>query len=80
MYRTEGIPAGSVRNFLALLGWSPGGDEEFIRTKDLIEKFSLAGVSRTNAVFDRPKLENGQHAIFAKIAYRRNCSPKWKTN
>src|SRR5205807_6225338 len=32
-------------------------DEEFIRTKDLIGKFSLAGVSRTNAVFDRPKLE-----------------------
>src|SRR5439155_1478555 len=32
-------------------------DEEFVRTKELIEKFSLEGVSRTNAVFDRPKLE-----------------------
>jgi glutamyl-tRNA synthetase len=57
MYRTEGFLPEAFRNFLALLGWSPGGDEEFIRTKDLIEKFSLAGVSRTNAVFDRPKLE-----------------------
>ena len=37
--------------------WSPGGDEEFLRTKDLIQRFSLEGVSRTNAVFDRPKLE-----------------------
>src|SRR5882724_699373 len=33
------------------------GEEEFLRTKDLLEKFSLEGVSRTNAVFDRPKLE-----------------------
>ncbi|HEX4546150.1 MAG TPA: glutamate--tRNA ligase [Candidatus Acidoferrum sp.] len=57
MYRSEGFLPEAFRNFLALLGWSPGGDEEFIRTKDLIPKFSLAGVSRTNAVFDRPKLE-----------------------
>jgi glutamyl-tRNA synthetase len=57
MYRTEGFLPEAFRNFLALLGWSPGGDEEFLRTKDLIEKFSLEGVSRTNAVFDRPKLE-----------------------
>jgi glutamyl-tRNA synthetase len=57
MYRTEGFLPEAFRNFLALLGWAPGGDEEFLRTKDLIEKFSLAGVSRTNGVFDRPKLE-----------------------
>ncbi|HEV1994304.1 MAG TPA: glutamate--tRNA ligase [Candidatus Acidoferrum sp.] len=57
MYRTEGFLPEAFRNFLALLGWSPGGDEEFLRTKDLLEKFSLAGVNRTNAVFDRPKLE-----------------------
>ena len=57
MYRTEGFLPEAFRNFLALLGWSPGGDEEFLLTKDLIEKFSLPGVSRTNGVFDRPKLE-----------------------
>jgi glutamyl-tRNA synthetase len=57
MYRTEGFLPEALRNFLALLGWSPGGDVEFLRTKELIEKFSLEGVSRTNAVFDRPKLE-----------------------
>jgi glutamyl-tRNA synthetase len=57
MYRTEGFLPEAFRNFLALLGWAPGGDEEFLRTKDLLEKFSLEGVSRTNAVFDRPKLE-----------------------
>ncbi len=57
MYRSEGFLPEAFRNFLALLGWSAGGDEEFLRTSDLLEKFSLEGVSRTNAVFDRPKLE-----------------------
>ncbi|HVH72102.1 MAG TPA: glutamate--tRNA ligase [Candidatus Dormibacteraeota bacterium] len=57
MYRAEGFLPEAFRNFLALLGWSPGGDEEFLRTKDLIAKFSLEGVSRTNGVFDLPKLE-----------------------
>jgi glutamyl-tRNA synthetase len=57
MYRTEGFLPEAFRNFLALMGWSAGGDEEFLRTADLLEKFSLEGVSRTNAVFDRAKLE-----------------------
>jgi len=57
MYRHEGFLPEAFRNFLALLGWAPGGDEEYLRTRDLLGKFSLEGVSRTNAVFDRPKLE-----------------------
>ena len=57
MYRAEGFLPEAFRNFLALLGWAPGGDEEFLRTSQLLEKFTLEGVSRTNGVFDRPKLE-----------------------
>jgi len=56
-YAEEGFLPEAFRNFLALLGWSPGDDSEFLRTSDLMQQFSLAGVSRTNAVFDRPKLE-----------------------
>ncbi len=56
-YRDEGFLPEAFRNFLALLGWSPGDDSEFLRTSELIARFSLAGVSRTNAVFDRVKLE-----------------------
>jgi glutamyl-tRNA synthetase len=56
-YREEGFLPEAFRNFLALLGWAPGGDLQFMRTPELIQRFSLAGVSRTNAVFDRPKLE-----------------------
>jgi glutamyl-tRNA synthetase len=57
IYRREGFLPEAFRNFLVLLGWSAGGDEEFLRTKELIERFSLEGVSRTNGVFDRAKLE-----------------------
>src|SRR5260370_20310415 len=57
MYRTEGFLPEAFRNFLALLGWSPGNDDEYLRTKELIERFSLEGVSRTNGVFDKAKLE-----------------------
>ena len=56
-YADEGFLPEAFRNFLALLGWSPGEDAEFLRTSELIERFALSGVSRTNAVFDRPKLE-----------------------
>jgi glutamyl-tRNA synthetase len=57
IYRREGFLPEAFRNFLALIGWAPGGDEEFLRTADLLKKFSLEGVSRTNGVFDRAKLE-----------------------
>jgi glutamyl-tRNA synthetase len=56
-YREEGFLPEAFRNFLALLGWSPGGDAQFLRTNELVERFTLEGVSRTNAVFDRAKLE-----------------------
>jgi glutamyl-tRNA synthetase len=57
MYRDEGFLPEAFQNFLALLGWAPGGDLEFLRTPDLIQKFKLEGVSRTNSVFDKAKLE-----------------------
>jgi glutamyl-tRNA synthetase len=56
-YKDEGFLPEAFRNFLALLGWSSGDDTEIFRTAELIQRFSLAGISRTNAVFDRPKLE-----------------------
>src|SRR5271155_4190088 len=56
-YADEGFLPEAFRNFLALLGWSSGDDSEFMRTNELVERFALSGVSRTNAVFDRAKLE-----------------------
>ena len=56
-YAEEGFLPEAFRNFLALLGWSPGDDTEYLRTEELIQRFGLEGVSRTNAIFDRAKLE-----------------------
>jgi len=50
-------------NFLALLGWSPGGDREVMTLKEMVELFSVDGLQRKAAIFDPKKLEwmNGQH-------------------
>ena len=43
-------------NFIALLGWSPGGEEEVFRKEKLIEIFDAARLSKSPAVFDTQKL------------------------
>ena len=62
-YRQQGILPEAMVNFLALLGWSPGTDEEVMTRAELIERFSLDGINRKSAVFDPQKLlwMNGQH-------------------
>ena len=62
-YRRLGYLPDAMLNFLALLGWSPGSDQEFFRRAELIEVFSLEGISGSSAVFDSEKLDwfNGQH-------------------
>lgn len=56
-YREAGYLAEAVRNYLAILGWSPGGDEEIVSIDDMVERFDLSAVSRNAAVFDVTKLE-----------------------
>ncbi|MBA3631813.1 MAG: glutamate--tRNA ligase [Acidobacteria bacterium] len=51
-YRDKGFVAPAFRNFLALLGWSAGEEQEIYTLEELIEKFSLEGVHRNNAVFN----------------------------
>jgi glutamyl-tRNA synthetase len=52
-----------MRNFLALLGWSPGGDREIMPEDEMIRLFTLEGIQKKAAVFDTTKLEwmNGQY-------------------
>ncbi len=51
-YRDAGFLAAAFRNFLALLGWSAGEEREIYSLAELIEKFSLEGIHRSNAVFN----------------------------
>ena len=62
-YRRQGYLAEAMVNFLALLGWSPGGDRELMSMNELVESFSLDGISGGNAVFNTEKLDwmNGQY-------------------
>jgi glutamyl-tRNA synthetase len=62
-YQDKGILPLAMRNFLALLGWSPGGDREIMPEAEMISLFSLEGIQRKPAVFDTAKLEwmNGQY-------------------
>lgn len=63
-FRAMGIVPEAFRNYLALLGWSPtqanklpdGREREILSTEELIQMFSLDGISHSNAVFDTDKL------------------------
>ena len=68
-YQHLGILPEAMRNFLALLGWSPGGDREIMSKEDLRNLFSLDGILKKPSVFDTTKLEwmNGQY-LSAKSA------------
>jgi glutamyl-tRNA synthetase len=69
-YQSLGILPEAMRNFLALLGWSPGGDREIMTPDEMVELFSLEGIQKKPAVFDTVKLEwmNGQYLSNLPIA------------
>ncbi len=54
-YRESGYLPNAVVNFLALLGWNPGNDQEIMTMDELIELFSLERCSKSGAKFDYEK-------------------------
>jgi glutamyl-tRNA synthetase len=62
-YQNQGILPDALFNFLALLGWSTGTDEELLSRDELVRRFSLSGINRKSAIFDTQKLEwmNGRY-------------------
>jgi glutamyl-tRNA synthetase len=62
-YHRLGYLPEAMVNFLAPLGWSPGGDRELFTRDELVERFTLEGISGGNAVFNPEKLDwfNQQH-------------------
>jgi glutamyl-tRNA synthetase len=51
-YRDAGFIPAAFRNFLALLGWSAGEEKDIYSLEELVEKFSLDHIHRSNAVFN----------------------------
>ncbi|MGR3176444.1 MAG: glutamate--tRNA ligase [Candidatus Anammoxibacter sp.] len=67
-YRNRGYLPEALLNFLALLGWSPGDDQELLTIDEMVEKFSLERVNKTSARFDNTKFDwmNGQYIMNMK--------------
>ena len=53
----------AIINYIALLGWSPKGEQEKFSMDELIEKFSISGLSRSSSIFDEEKMKwlNGEY-------------------
>lgn len=62
-YKEEGYLKEALINFMALLGWHPGGEKEIYNTEEIIEKFSFKDCQKSGAIFDVQKLDyiNGQY-------------------
>ena len=59
----QGFLTEAVVNFVALLGWSPAGNEEFFTLEELVKEFDYHNMSKSPAVFDMTKLRwmNGEY-------------------
>ncbi len=55
-FRKNGYLPETLLNFLALLGWSPGEDRQAMSMEQMVSLFSLGGIGKANARFDRAKL------------------------
>ncbi len=62
-YEGQGLLPEALVNFLALLGWSPGDDQEVMTMEVLVQRFSMERVLKKSSVFDLKKLDwlSGQH-------------------
>ena len=60
-YRAEGYLPEAVMNFLALLGWNPGTEQEYFSPQELISAFELERVQKSGARFDEAKLLSVNH-------------------
>ncbi|MGH7883618.1 MAG: glutamate--tRNA ligase, partial [Candidatus Dormibacteraceae bacterium] len=57
LYQEQGYLPQALLNYLALLGWNPGSEQEFFTLEELIQTFSLERVQSSGAQFDGEKLE-----------------------
>ena len=66
----QGYLTDAVINYVALLGWSPGGEQEIFSLPELVEIFDLKGISKSPAIFDIEKLK------YFNAEYIRAMSPE----
>ena len=82
-YRELGYLPDTLINYLALLGWNPGTEEEVFNFQFLLDNFSLEKVNKKAAVFDNKKLDwlSGQHIMQKEsedlLDLIRSIKPEW---
>ena len=64
----QGYLREAVVNYVALLGWSPGGEREIYSIRELAEVFDLSGISKSQAIFDIEKLTYFNSAYIRAMA------------
>lgn len=69
-YLAKGYLSEAIVNYVALLGWNPGDEREFFTLQELIEAFSVSGMSKSPAIFDVAKL------TWMNAEYVRKLSPE----
>jgi len=57
-FKDEGYESDALLNFIVLLGWNPKNNVEFMSIKEMAEIFSLEGINKAGAMFDKKKLHN----------------------
>lgn len=60
----------AILNYIALLGWSPKGDQEIFSLEELVHAFDISGICKSPAVFDMQKLR------YINSEYIRRLSPE----
>ena len=74
-YRENGFLPWALVNFLVLLGWSPASDQEIFTREELVQAFTLEGMTKANAIFnyskDDPKFITDPKALSINAHYLR---------
>jgi glutamyl-tRNA synthetase len=78
-YEKEGYLPEAMINFLALLGWNPGGDQEVFKLNELLDLFSLEKIQKSGAQFNEEKLDwmNKEHMKMLPENERNDKILKW---
>ncbi|MCA9349078.1 glutamate--tRNA ligase [Candidatus Saccharibacteria bacterium] len=79
VYATEGYLPEAVMNYLALLGWNPGTDQEIFSPDQLVSVFELSRIQKSGAKFDPVRLDwmNGMHIRNMDPSKRLELAESW---
>ncbi len=73
-YRDEGYLPDALINFMALLGWNPGTEQEIFSREELITAFSFERMQKQGAVFNPEKLEWVNKEHMKRLSVEEKCS------